>query len=337
MKKRKVLILLLALGFGLTAGVAKAAKPAISVEETEWILSGKIGVNVAKVGKVKVEGDVQLLIGPNETEELAENEFKFTDGNGFSFTGSVALNNKTYILTPDSDELEAYLESLLLVLAASEEIQATINNIDVRVVKISVKPNATPTGISAMWTVNIKASFDGTIDGDPIETNVSLVMKHRGEIEIPIPGSSWMIDITMQAAVKSMAKQKDDGTLTLLLGPNEDEELGEGEYKGEGDEGELFTGTFAVGDKGKVDFQLNEEQVEAFLATMFMAQIDPQFGITNVTADIISDKTKISAKVSPGVSINFSLKLSFDLVFTTAFGDLPSSGTLSIKGTGVPQ
>jgi|GEM_PF-7003062 len=337
MKKQTRLILMLALGFGMTSGIAEAAKKVISIPETEWTLTGKTGINVAKMGKVKLEGDIQLLIGPNGTEGLAENEFKFTDGGGLSFTGTVALNKTTYLLTPDSDELETYLETLLVAMAAAEQIQAVITDIELGTVKISVKPKSTATGISAMWTANIKASFEGTLDGEPIETKLSLVMKHRGEIEIPIVGSSWLIDFSMKAVVKSMGKQTDDGTMTLFLGPNATEGLAEGEYKGQGDEGELYTGTFVVGDKGKVDFQLNESQVEALLELMFMAQIDPQFGITDVSVDIISEKTKITGKVSPGVAINFSMKLSFDIVLTTGFGPLPTGGTLLLKGTGVPQ
>ncbi len=336
MKKRTVLILALALGFGLTAGVAEAAKPVISLSGTDWTLSGKMGVNVAKVGKAKVEDDVHLLIGPNETESLAENEFKFTDGYGLSFTGTVALVKNTYVLTPESDELEQYIEDLLVALATQEQIQAVITSVDLGTVKISVKPKAAKTGIGVMWTANIKASFAGTLDGEPVETKVTIVMKHRGEIEIPIPGSSWLLDTTVKVVIKALAKIADEGTMNLFLGPNDDEGVLAGEYKAEGDEGELFTGAFTIDSKGKLDFGLVENQVETFLAFTILAQADPQF-VTDATVDILSDKTKITAKVSPGVSMLFSLKIQFTVQLETTMGPMETKGSLSVKGTGVPQ
>jgi hypothetical protein len=99
----------------------------------------------------------------------------------------------------------------------------------------------------------------------------------------------------------------------------------------------LFTGTYTTDAKGKVVFSVNEQQVEAFIELMFMAQLDPAFGITDIAIDIITDKTKMIVKFKPGQSISLSIKLTFDVQLTTAFGPLDSVGTLSVKGTGVPM
>ena len=147
MKKRCVYLLAFLFGFSLFANVADAAKPVIQIKGIDWTLSGKTGVTVAKMGKSKIEGDIQLLIGPNGGD-LDEGEFKFIDGEGGSFTGTFDLGRQGYEFTPDSDELKAYLGDLLVALAAAEQVQATVTTLDLRVVKMSVKPKPTKTGIA---------------------------------------------------------------------------------------------------------------------------------------------------------------------------------------------
>jgi hypothetical protein len=339
MRKLGVYILAVLVGFSLLGSVAHAAKPVISIDGTDWTLSGKTNVNVAKVGKAKIEGDVQLLIGPNGGENLGATDFKLIDGGGSSFTGTFALDKKGYVFTPDSDELKAHLENLLIEMAAADQLQVTVTNIDLGTIKMSVKPKYTKIGIGITFSANVKATVTGTLDGQPLDTTkVSLAMKHTGELEIPFAGSTWLMDTKVQAALKSMAKQKDTGTMTLSIGPNPGEGLAEGEYKGLGDQGELFTGSFTTDAKGNVAFSVNEQQVEAVIELMFMAQIDPAMGVTDIAIDIITDKTKMIVKSKPGKSIILSIKLTFDVqLTTTAFGTLDSSGTLSVKGTGVPM
>lgn len=336
MRKRCVYLLAFLFGFSLFANVADAAKPVIQIKGIDWTLSGKTGVTVAKMGKSKIEGDIQLLIGPNGGD-LEEGEFEFIDGEGGSFTGTFALGKRGYEFTPDSDELEDYLGDLLVALAAAEEVQATVTSLDLRVVKMSVKPKPTKTGIAITWSVNIKASIAGNADGEPYQTNVSIIMKHTGEIVIPLAGSTWQIDSTSQVAIKSMAKQKDEGIFTMSLGPQGG--LADGEFEALGDVGENFSGTYSTDAKGKLLFQLNEADVEAVLNGMIlaMAQVDPQSGITGVATDIITKKTKLKFKFQPGISMSMSIKISYNIIFTILGGPVESSGTLSVKGNGVPQ
>jgi hypothetical protein len=335
MKKRFTLVVMAAFALGILPCPLQGAKNAIPLEGTKWVLTGKTTGNVSGVGKLKEEKKITLILGPYGNDAPA-GEFLVDDWGGTFYTGTFKLKNKTYVLNPGNNSLRDYVKERFLALAAAQGIPAEVHTVDLGPVKITVKPKAIKMGISLMLTVNIKATVDGKLDGQDVKSNLSIIMKHRGEKEIPIEGSTWLNDVKMRVNIKKMAKIKDEGTLTLSLGPQEGF-LGDGEFHGLGDEGELVTGTYIADAKGNLSFQLNETEFEAFLALFITLAADPGMPLDNVAVNLISEKTKITAKVKPGESVKFSLKVSFTVEAEVVGQPYATTGTLTMKGSGTPQ
>ena len=316
----------------LLAGDALAAKELIDLSDSQWDLDGSLNAIAKKVGGAKKSGQLAAVFGPNAQEGLADNEFKVTDMDGDSFTGTYETGTKGTVLTAYTASIEAYVEAKLEAAAAEEGLNVTVNDVEITSDSGTARPKALKMGISLTLNAKVKATVAATVEGRPFATTVTATLKGKGSNVIGLAGTQWFIPTKIRGSVRGVGGLKDDGTLEVTFGPHAGEGLAEGEVKAVDDDGRVFSGTYTAEANGKVSATINNAEVEAYIAEEIEANAT---NVTNVTVDVTEHT--VTATVKPGVSIKATMKAKF-----VASGDVDgephtAKGSYTEKGTGTPQ
>ncbi len=308
----------------------QAASMPIDVGGSSWELTGSLAVNAAKVGKLKLNGAMNLYFGPNDDIELSEGEFLAVDPEGDSFYGNYATDAKANeILMPDTTSLEDYIKAKIQSAATEAGNTVTVNSVEVTAIKNTAKPKSTSAGISMKLNMAIKANADLTVNGQALVSKVSISSKSAGVIEMTGAGSHWSVSTTSKASIKGLGKISDSGSLDLIFGPNSSNDLAENEFVAIDDESREFTGAYSV-TNGKIEATLDQTEFENFLTDVIEDEVT---GTSNTSVSIT--KIKVTAKIKYGLSINLKINVSFNAEIEINGEVISSKGSFSQAGTGV--
>lgn len=318
-------------------GMAEAATPDISGKS--WVMTGSVSANAKGMDKLKLKGAYQMHVGPNADEGLADGQWKLADPSGDELTGTYEerqdkLGKGIFTFTSDPDSLEAYLTAKAL--EATEE-QEEIDILDMEVVSEICYPKAKLGSKGLSLTAASKIVANMTVDINGVESQVVLkvAVSLKGNYEIPIAGSHWMLTGKSKFSCSGLGSIKEEYTAELWLGPNADKGLAANEWLAAGDEQTELSGTYALDGKKIELFGLEgyyEDEIEIYVEEAFHNQGIYDFTITEIN---LSDY-KSSGTIKPGISLTINSGVKF-VGSAIVEGELESGkGGYSEKITGVP-
>jgi len=319
------------------AGMAEAATPDISGKS--WVMTGSVSASAKGMDKLKLKGAYQMHVGLNGDEGLEAGQWKLVDPSGDELTGTYQerqdkLGKGIFTFTSNPVSLGEYL--MAKALEATEE-QEDIDILDMQVVSEICYPKAKlgSKGLSLTATSKIVANMTVEIDGVESQVVLKVAVSLKGNYEIPIAGSHWVVTGKSKFSCSGLGSYKDEYLAELWLGPNGDKGLAENGWLAMGDDQSELRGTYALDGKKIELFGLEgyyEEEIEIYVEEAFHKQGIYDFTITEIN---LSDY-KSSGTIKPGISLSISSGVKF-VGSAMVEGELGSGkGGYSEKITGVP-
>ncbi len=319
------------------AGIAEAATPDISGKS--WVMTGSVSASAKGMDKLKLKGAYQMHVGPNGDEGPADGHWILVDPSGDELTGTYQerqdkLGKGIFTFTSDPDSLEAYLTAKAL--EATEE-QEDIDILDMEVVSEICYPKAKlgSKGLSLTATSKIVANMTVDIDGVESQVVLKVAVSLKGNYEIPIAGSHWVVTGNSKFSCSGLGSIKEEYTAEIWLGPNDDKVLAANEWLAMGEDQTELRGTYALDDKKIELFGLEgyyEEEIEIYVEEALHAQGIYDFTITEIN---LSDY-KSSGTIKPGISLSISSGVKFVGTAMIEGEEGSGKGGYSEKITGVP-
>ncbi|MBN2433527.1 MAG: hypothetical protein JXQ27_18815 [Acidobacteria bacterium] len=296
------------------------------------------------MGKGSSRGEMTLYIGPNVTESLSSMQWKLVDPDGHELRGTYheradSPGKGIFHFTPTN--FSEYLTAKSLFYSEG----STVENITVGYPAGNTYPKTKQTNKGLSFTMNctLKADFQATIDGVPVDSQVTLKIAASGLR--PAEGDQeeqvvhWTIPTKETYSLKKVGSFREEGTLELYLGPDQGEDLADGEFRVYTDLGTTIEGTYSQSGK-KVSLAGFEDEMLPML-TEFVEQAlqGMQFaGEIGTFSDVQVAITKLTstATVKAGVSIKLQLKVNYNASAIVDGVTENSKGSLQITGTGLP-
>ena len=302
--------------------LAAPASPSIDFSSKTWTLGGSVKTSVRKVGSFGTAGEL--------TAAFDESSFTLVDPENDTLVGSYQVGAKsTTLLAPGGESLNAYLTSKLVKIAAAEAVELVISSIEVTSVSATAKASSVPTGIGLNLSVKIQATANVTVGGEALSVKFSSKLSGKGVLNTSIAGTSWAVPFASRLSVKKLGKVTEADSLLLQFGPGDG--LAEEEFLLTTEGGVSLRGTFGTDGRQNVTLTLSAAVVEELLAGLIE---DAGSGIvSNVSTSLT--QAKATGKVKHGLSITLKINFRFSAAGDAEGERVSSTGTYSLKGTGV--
>ena len=325
---------------------------AIDLSETSWNLESRQRSSTSRVGPLTQVGQTIVQLGPgvvsitgnpNDDVALAGDEFIYVDADGFWFTGTYLADDRRSRATLDPYQaiVSEYLISLAQLQAENRGVvfnPLAVSNIKPR---LQLRAKATKTGVKVTLSGNVRGQVTGT-DNDGKESNrrASVSIRGTGEVEIPLDGTAWLMDIRDSFRVRSLRDGgNDEDNVIIYFGPMASPVLAAGEFATMSldDQDDGPGGTFAVDSRGRYILTFSEEDWEDIFEEWLIDLLfddGVSFIPETITADVTSAPQMI-LKYKPETSISGRVAIRPDFTGTVdgAADSARGSYTLNVKAT----
>ncbi len=307
------------------------------IEGVDWTLAGTLKAGASRVGKVVNRGSVDVAFGPDAGAGLGDGEFVIRDPDGDSLRGTFVLGARGVALSLGGRSLDDWLDRKLGALAARSGSSLRVNSFSVVSVKLSAKPKSAATGLRMALKASIRATANITVGGETRDVKLSAALSGKGTRAVSLSGTSWTVDVTTKGAVKGLGRLgATPGGLDLTFGPHGGLGLAEDEFRAVDGLGNVFSGRYSVGARGRLGVQLESAPFETFLSSLIgIAAAAEGISITNI--DVTITRAVVSVKVKPAQLIVLKVSLKFS-GSADVFGErVISTGSYVVVGKGCPR
>lgn len=330
MNKRIGILFLVLLALAVLSNIVLADEPANFVD-TSWVLYGKAKVSASKIGRISIDGIVNVDFWPDGTIALEDEE-------GYTIYGDYDFDSKgKLVIDVTEQDIEdffyTYLPDMLYGLGSFDW------SIDVPSSKAKTKTKYTGNAVNLSIRLKFSAFLYINYQGRDYKFRLTYTMKIAGDHPVsgaPSWGSKWIIDGKIKVGAKKL-KASELLTLKLILGDYAGSGLGLNEY-------ELYNITGGKNDlliegpfcriRNKVIFWGDEydmfDLIEDFLEQPVQDSPDIDW------LSVYYTDTKATAKVKDGQKIKLSCRSRFwaDVYVKDGYADW--RGSFALKGKGMP-